>query len=384
MTDQQAVTVAQDRVQFCINAIAKLQPHKARFEMEKWLTASPEPVPATNQAGEVEHGYVAYGPDGHWHWSSAFSLHESIEEQRPATLLEKRLFNAIRNTTETLRFERVTNNHGCKIPPEGWRCSREPGHEGPCAARETGTADTILTWYKTLSDTARQSLSLRDLHKLARLLAALATQPATSQEGAKTAADWVNSIPGVKAADQFIALDRRVFEDCVARALAATQPATSQEGEDSYDAHPNIGFPVAAGTQADEIGTWQKNVEFLLAKCPHTIRGHEGGGSENLIVSLVLTFGKMQHMLAATPTPPTLSEDLRGFLTGANITQPVTVTNHEETGNGTSSWSEVRVDRPHNGQVAHCADQEDADLIAALINAALAQVKASTNEGNHP
>jgi len=23
----------------------------------------------------------------------------------------------------------------CKLPPAGWRCSREPGHEGPCAAR---------------------------------------------------------------------------------------------------------------------------------------------------------------------------------------------------------------------------------------------------------
>lgn len=23
----------------------------------------------------------------------------------------------------------------CTIPPEGWECSREPGHEGPCAAR---------------------------------------------------------------------------------------------------------------------------------------------------------------------------------------------------------------------------------------------------------
>lgn len=24
----------------------------------------------------------------------------------------------------------------CQIPPEGWWCSREAGHEGPCAARE--------------------------------------------------------------------------------------------------------------------------------------------------------------------------------------------------------------------------------------------------------
>lgn len=24
----------------------------------------------------------------------------------------------------------------CTIPPSGWWCSRKPGHEGPCAARE--------------------------------------------------------------------------------------------------------------------------------------------------------------------------------------------------------------------------------------------------------
>lgn len=23
---------------------------------------------------------------------------------------------------------------GCQVPPRGWWCSREPGHEGPCAA----------------------------------------------------------------------------------------------------------------------------------------------------------------------------------------------------------------------------------------------------------
>ena len=26
---------------------------------------------------------------------------------------------------------------GCKLPPEGWYCSRKPHHEGPCAARAT-------------------------------------------------------------------------------------------------------------------------------------------------------------------------------------------------------------------------------------------------------
>jgi hypothetical protein len=25
----------------------------------------------------------------------------------------------------------------CELPPPGWWCSREPGHEGPCAARES-------------------------------------------------------------------------------------------------------------------------------------------------------------------------------------------------------------------------------------------------------
>jgi len=27
--------------------------------------------------------------------------------------------------------------NACKIPPDGWWCSRQAGHEGPCAARET-------------------------------------------------------------------------------------------------------------------------------------------------------------------------------------------------------------------------------------------------------
>lgn len=28
----------------------------------------------------------------------------------------------------------------CKVPPPGWWCSREPGHEGPCAAHPDGVA----------------------------------------------------------------------------------------------------------------------------------------------------------------------------------------------------------------------------------------------------
>lgn len=32
----------------------------------------------------------------------------------------------------------------CTLPPEGWHCSRRPGHPGPCAARPT--EDTMVGW----------------------------------------------------------------------------------------------------------------------------------------------------------------------------------------------------------------------------------------------
>lgn len=28
----------------------------------------------------------------------------------------------------------MTDEARCTVPPEGWECSREPGHDGPCAA----------------------------------------------------------------------------------------------------------------------------------------------------------------------------------------------------------------------------------------------------------
>jgi hypothetical protein len=34
-------------------------------------------------------------------------------------------------------LEPLPPNLGCKLPPPGWWCSREPGHDGPCAARPT-------------------------------------------------------------------------------------------------------------------------------------------------------------------------------------------------------------------------------------------------------
>lgn len=35
----------------------------------------------------------------------------------------------------------------CKTPPEGWYCTRECGHDGPCAAYPDGFDDTNLEDY---------------------------------------------------------------------------------------------------------------------------------------------------------------------------------------------------------------------------------------------
>lgn len=36
-------------------------------------------------------------------------------------------------------YEALTrNSEKCNVPPQGWWCSREKGHEGPCAARRAG------------------------------------------------------------------------------------------------------------------------------------------------------------------------------------------------------------------------------------------------------
>jgi len=31
----------------------------------------------------------------------------------------------------------------CKIPPPNWRCTRKPGHEGPCAAIYDGPFQVV-------------------------------------------------------------------------------------------------------------------------------------------------------------------------------------------------------------------------------------------------
>jgi len=59
----------------------------------------------------AQHGWVMYGPDGNWHWSATKDLHECIDDQRPATALEKAVFNRFGNSTENLEAStRVIDN----------------------------------------------------------------------------------------------------------------------------------------------------------------------------------------------------------------------------------------------------------------------------------
>lgn len=56
----------------------------------------------------------------------------------------------------------------------------------------------------------------------------------------------------------------------------------------------------APSTTKAEPAPWEENARYLLGRCKHTIRAREGGGPESLLDSLILTFTKMESLLAAT------------------------------------------------------------------------------------
>lgn len=60
----------------------------------------------------------------------------------------------------------------CKVPPEGWYCTRESGHSGPCAAYpdgfdETNIEDYFLTGLGTFN--TKDWTSSEDLCKLLKI-----------------------------------------------------------------------------------------------------------------------------------------------------------------------------------------------------------------------
>jgi hypothetical protein len=78
----------------------------------------------------------------------------------------------------------------------------------------------------------------------------------------------------------------------------------------------------ATGCQpCKELDDYEANARYLLDRCPHTIRVREGGGPEDLMQSLVVTFRAMEQK-SAQPEPaeggqaPTLTPVEHGALSG--------------------------------------------------------------------
>jgi len=228
---------------------------------------------ASVSSASAEHGYVAYGPDGHWHWSAEFSAHESVEDQRPATLLEKRLFNAIRNTTESLSQYTI---------PEGmvaW------GQSAPAPTDWDGgncfNADG--DWVIPLTDDRWLSGNI-----VAYTPASPEPVPATNQAGEVELAKRIGKVQvnmSMDVREIILHGSPNADVDAILREIAAltTQPATSQEGEACSFCSGR-----AATTVADDSD--------VFPACP------------TCAAAWVADPG---FALAATPTPPTLSEDLR-------------------------------------------------------------------------
>ena len=74
--------------------------------------------------------HTLYDRDIHAIWTNSGKLH--IEYAGP---IEETLF-----TKEDLLYLLNMLENNCKRPPVGWVCSREDGHSGPCAARQSENA----------------------------------------------------------------------------------------------------------------------------------------------------------------------------------------------------------------------------------------------------
>lgn len=62
----------------------------------------------------------------------------------------------------------------CELPPKGWMCSRDVGHEGPCAAREVGKASSVMN---AMGDPSTGSVVVASLE----ITAALARIPSSDR-----------------------------------------------------------------------------------------------------------------------------------------------------------------------------------------------------------
>jgi len=420
-TDQQAVTVAQEAeeiariIRWIDQAIEHAKKHGATEGV--WLFGSQwrmvRAILASVSSASAEHGYVAYGPDGHWHWSAQFAAHESVEDQRPATLLEKRLFNAIRNSTESLSQRALPegmvawNKHA--PAPKDWdggNCLNADGDlvipltddrwlsgnivaytPSPEPVPATNQAGEALALIREMADPDLQGVSIslhRTWQKQALRIAALDTHAATSQAGGvERIARYVREIQTDVfrgAVDPVTAID--AIRDVTDAALA-TQPATSQE-----DARGDFGVgqdELVAGLKralqhptGDHDGWTDAGMEDAFFRWPvivnalnealasnRTATSQEGEDGFEALHQAVRSIG------AATPTPPTLSEDLRDFAL-VGIERIMREGIHENDGPNRIWINGVA----HEGPVADFTIRTFRK-VGEIARAALAQVKAS-------
>ncbi|MGN5375853.1 hypothetical protein [Sphingomonas hankookensis] len=84
-------------------------------------------------------------------------------------------------------------------------------------------------------------VALAALNPALGMLAILVEQPASAPAGDGAAADWLNTLPGVKPSDQFIAADRRLFEGLIDRVrVAALARPRAAVGERTVTLDPDF------------------------------------------------------------------------------------------------------------------------------------------------
>jgi hypothetical protein len=106
------------------------------------------------------------------------------------------------------------------------------------------------------------------------------------------------------SADRWVLVPRELLQSCIDSPLYMHERI--QELKAALAAAPAA--PAAEPVATDPDG-WEANAAYLLDRCPFTVRQRPGGGSEDLMASLVVTFMGMQHRLTALWAAPAAEPD---------------------------------------------------------------------------
>ena len=67
------------------------------------------------------------------HLKAVSGMLSEIGSLRHEAYLQYQNMESLKAENESMRAG--GRNQACTVPPEGWKCSRSAGHDGPCAAR---------------------------------------------------------------------------------------------------------------------------------------------------------------------------------------------------------------------------------------------------------